>query len=144
MASVTLQEFLTPQRTLVIKNKNGKKIRCYKLARYSLAIHSIFHNEFATDTQPDGSQNFVTRLTNNDPIVCLKGLYILIDDKSDFPTFEEFTRLLDVYSAPIFEVQLLLTQVFKDSLPTNNKKKVIIPAVLLTLLALIGAAFMII
>lgn len=123
MRKVKLQEFLTPKRTLVFRSKNGKKIKGYNLQPYNLAFHSLIYSEFATEQEPDGTKNFINRLSNNDPIATTKVIYLLIEDKSDFPTFEDFTKSLDNVENPIYDFQILLTQIFQDSLPKWHKKK---------------------
>lgn len=123
MKKTTFQEFLTPTRFLELKDKKGKKARSYKLGNYNLSLHNILYLEFATPTQSDGSINFINRLTNNDPSATLKGIYLLIEDKEDFPTFEDFTKSMDEFNAPLHELQILLTQIFKESIPSYGKKK---------------------
>lgn len=124
MKKTTLQEFLTPKRTLVLKNANGKKTRVYQLGNYNLSFHQFLYYEFATDKEPDGAKIFIDRLTNNDHTATLKAIYWLIEDKADFPTFEDFTKSLDSYKFHFHEVQLLLTSIFNDSLPNYRKKKI--------------------
>jgi len=123
MKKATLQEFLTPKKTLVLTNVNGKKTKTYQLGHYSLSFHQFLYHEFATDKELDGSKIFIDRLTNNDPTATLRAIYWLIEDKADFPIFEDFTKLLDSYKSPMHEMQLLLTAIFKDSLPNSYKKK---------------------
>jgi hypothetical protein len=124
MAKTSLQEFFVPQRTLALQNKKGNITRQYKLGHYSLSYQNVVYLEFATEENPNGLENFVNRLTNNDPMACLKGLYLLIEDKTDFPLFEDFTKMLDKYDAPIHELQILLTQIINESIPTYRKKKI--------------------
>jgi hypothetical protein len=123
MGKTTFQEFIIPKRTLVLKNKNGKKTRSHMLGHYNLSMHNMLYIEFATDKEPDGSKNFINRLSNNDPMACLKGIYLLIEDKTDFPLFEDFTKMFDKFNAPLHEMQILLTEVFNDSIPNYRKKK---------------------
>lgn len=145
MQKTTLQEFLTPKRALVLKNKNGKKTRSYTLGQYNLSLHNLLYLEFASDKEPDGSKNFINRLSNNDPMACLKGVYLLIEDKEDFPLFEDFTKLFDKYSLPLYELQTLLTEIFKDSIPNYHKKKLVkltIKAIMITLAMCAGILYM--
>ena len=123
MKKATLQEFLTPKKTLVLKSKNGKKTRTYQLGNYNLSFHSYLYHEFATEEESDGSKIFIDRLTNNDVMATLRVLYWLIEDKADFPTFEDFTKSLDNYTFHFHEMQLLLTAIFNESLPNYYKKK---------------------
>ena len=124
MKKATLQEFLTPKRTLVLKNVNGRKTRTYQLGNYNLSFHQFLYYEFATEKEQDGAKIFIDRLTNNDPKAALKAIYWLIEDKEDFPTFEDFTKALDSYKFSIHEIQLLLTAIFSESLPNYRKKKI--------------------
>ena len=144
MRKATLQEFLTPKRTLVLKNTNGKKNRTYQLGNYNLSFHSYLYHEFATNEERDGSKIFVDRLTNNDIRITLKAIYWLIEDKADFPTFEDFTKSLDDYKLPTHEIQLLLTAIFRDSLPNYHKKKAGVFLLKMTLLMMwTGIVYMI-
>lgn len=123
MRKATLQEFLTPKRTLALEHKNQKKTTAYQLGRYDLSFHNMIYYEFATEKEPDGSKNFINRLTHNDPNATYKGIYYLIEDKTDFPTFKDFTDALSKYKLPLHKMQLLLTTVMQDSIPNHNKKK---------------------
>lgn len=144
MKKATLQEFLTPKRTLVLKNKNGKKTRTYQLGNYNLSFHQFLYHEFSTDKESDGSKVFIDRLTNNDPIPPLKAIYWLLEDKTDFPTFEDFTKILDNYKLSIYEIQLLVTAIFKESLPNYRKKKIAFFLLKMTLLTVwTGIVYMI-
>jgi hypothetical protein len=147
MGSMKLQEFLTPKRTLELQSKksNSKKLitKRYVLGYYNLSCQSVINIEFATKNNPDGLSNFLNRLRNNDPEACLKALYILIEDKSDFPTYEDFRNLLDDYRIDIIEALFLLTEIVKDSIPNTRKKKILLKVFLLTqLLILTGILYM--
>ena len=144
MKKTTLQEFLTPKRSLVLKTADGRKSRTYQLGHYNLSFHNIIYIEFATDENRDGSQNLVNRLSSNDPTAALKAIYLLVEDKTDFPTFESFTKTLDKYKIPIHEIQLLLTSIFTDSMPNQAKKKIIKYTVqIIILMILAGILYMI-
>lgn len=123
MPKLSLQEFLSQNRFLELKNKRGSVARRYKLGNYTILYQNAVYLEFATDEHPNGLENFVNRLSNNDPMACLKGLYLLIQDKEDFPLFSDFTKMLDSYDAPLHELQLLLMQIINESLPVYKKKR---------------------
>jgi hypothetical protein len=125
MSKTTLQEFLIPKRTLAFQNKKGTITRQYQLSHYTIAFQNIIYLEFATKENPNGLENFVNRLTNNDPIACMKGIYLLIEDKTDFPVFADFTKMLDKYDAPLHELQILLMKVINESVPVYRKKKIL-------------------
>jgi hypothetical protein len=125
MSKTTLQEFLIPKRTLAFQNKKGTITRQYQLNHYTIAFQNIIYLEFATKENPNGLENFVNRLTNNDPIACMKGIYLLIEDKTDFPVFADFTKMLDKYDAPLHELQILLMKVINESVPVYRKKKIL-------------------
>lgn len=125
MRKTKLQEFLTPKRTLVLQDKKGKNSRQYQLGYYNLFFQNLIYLEFATEENPNGIENFINRLSNNDPMACLKGIYFLIEDKSDFPKFEDFTKTLDKFQFSLDQVQLLLMRIMQDSMPDVGKKKVI-------------------
>ncbi len=125
MSKATLQEFLIPQRTLAFQNKKGTITRQYKLGHWTVAFQNVIYLEFATKENQNGLENFVNRLTNNDPIACMKGIYLLIEDKTDFPLFQDFTKMLDKYNAPVQELQILLMKVINESVPVYRKKKIL-------------------
>jgi hypothetical protein len=127
MAKTKLQEFLTPKRTLALQNKKGTITNQYRLGHYSLGFQSLLYLEFATEAEENGIQNFVNRISNNDPKACLKGIYLLIEDKEDFPLFEDFLKFMEKFDAPIHEIQILLMKVINDSIPRFGKKKAYIP-----------------
>lgn len=124
MPKTTLQEFLAPNRFLELQNKKGDIVRRYKLGNYTALYQNAVYLEFATEQNVNGLENFINRLSNNDPIACLKGLYLLIEDKEDFPLFTDFTKILNSYNAPIQELQLLLMQIINESLPVYKKKRI--------------------
>jgi hypothetical protein len=86
-------------------------------------MHDLLYLEFATDKEPDGTKNLFNRISNNDPMACLKAIYLYIEDKEEFPLFEDFTKLFDKYSAPLEELIILFYQIFNDSTPNYHKKK---------------------
>jgi len=124
MKKATLQEFLVPNRTLVLKSKNGKVTKSYKLAKFTVEFYGFLYYNFATRDNPDGVVNVSNRLSNNDKIIACELIYFLLEDKTDFPTFEDFTKALDTYKESLSEMLILITQIIKESLPSYNKKKI--------------------
>lgn len=141
----TLQEFLIPKRTLTLINKKGQTACSYLLGHWSLTIQNIIYLEFATKEKPNGIDNLINRLSNSDPMACLKAIYILIEDKTDIPVFTDFTKKLDKYNIPLHEIQILLTKIISESIPKYRKKKIIIKIALIILAMMIfaGLLFMI-
>jgi len=133
MRKTKLQEFLTPKRALVLQKKNGRTARQYTLGYFTLDVQSIVYMEFATDENPNGVENLTNRLSNNDPMACLKTLYLLIEDKEDFPLFEDFTKKLDKYNVPMHEMMILLTKIINDSIPSLRKKKLMLNLAMTTI-----------
>ena len=120
----SFREFLTPQRTLSLKTKKGKTSRSYKLRRINLNTMLDMDEAFATEEKPNGFQNALDRISKGDSVISSKFLYILIEDKSDFPNFDDFIRELNKYSLNVTELATLFNKIINDSVPIDKKKVV--------------------
>ena len=118
----SFREFLTPQRTLSLKTKKGKTSRSYKLRRVNLNTMLDMDEAFATEEKPNGFQNALDRIAKGDNIVSSKFLYILIEDKTDFPTFDDFIKELNKYSLNVTELATLFNKIINDAVPIDKKK----------------------
>ena len=92
----------------------GKK---YRLKKFSIAAQVWVSNEFSTKGEYDGFDLFVKGLTNHDTAMISKTCYFLLEDKSDFPSWESFVYALkDTYS--ILSILLPpLSQSIEDARP---------------------------
>jgi len=93
---------------------SGKR---YRLKKFSIAAQVWITSEFSTEGKYDGFDLFVQGLTNNNAAMISKACYFLLEDKSDFPTWESFTDAMkDTYS--ILSILLPpLSQSIEDSRP---------------------------
>ncbi len=129
-----LEEFLTPKRTLELEREiSGRlfssktEVRSYILQRNSINFQVWIINEFGTEEKPKGFENFINRLSNNDPIAVMKGIYGLIEDKTDFPTFETFKATLEDHKVSLDYLYLELMTIIREGLTNEHiKKKVIL------------------
>ena len=124
MKKTKLEEFLIPDRTLVLQSNNGKITKGYKLGKFTVEFYGFIYHEFATKEKKDGVANVTNRLAHNDKIIASKLIYFLIEDKTDFPTFEDFTKALDGYNESLSHMLILVTQIIKEYLSSYNKKKI--------------------
>ena len=77
---------------------------------------------FATEEKPNGFQNALDRIAKGDNIVSSKFLYILIEDKTDFPTFDDFIKELNKYSLNVTELATLFNKIINDAVTIDKKK----------------------
>jgi len=73
--------------------------KTYHLKKFSLAAQVWINEEFATNNELNGLENFSNELKKPNLSVVSKVCYFLLEDKTDFPILESFINALgDTYT----------------------------------------------
>ncbi len=106
---------LNPSESTV--NLAGKS---YTLKPFSLFVQVWAHDEFATESEPNGLTNLSHKLMELDAGAIAKTCYFLLKDKSDFPTCEKFINALGDNYAVVKVLLEPLSRCLGVSQPTSD------------------------
>jgi len=98
-------------------NLAGKR---YELKPFSLFVQVWAHDEFATESEPNGLTILSQKLMELDAGAIGKTCYFLLKDKADFPTCEKFLNALGDNLTTVKVLLEPLSRCLGVSQPTNE------------------------
>lgn len=139
MQDINIRDIASSGDILKLKNKSGKVIKEIELMKCTVSILTKIYLEFKTDKNPNGTQVFLDRFTNVDPVACLKVIYFLIKDKSEYPNFNDFAIDVEEASNSYVEYHTLLAGILNRDLGASNtsRKKKLFKKVIIALIGLL-------
>ncbi len=101
--------------------------KVYHLRKFDLLARAWVHDEFKTDTQPDGLHALAQRLAENwyDVPAVTKTVFHLLKEKDTFGTYENFLNTIEKSEKQteliILEMYKALNEVLKKSEPSDEQ-----------------------